>query len=616
MKTALIITIRMKSSRLPRKALLKIKGKTIFEHLIDRMKLAKRPDMVIVATSTHPDDAILAEIAEKSGVKYFRGSPEDKLARYVAASKKFGFDYMVDVTGDNPFSDTEYIDKIIEEYEKDNKSDFILVDGLPLGTAPIGLKMSTVEKICKIKTGSDTEAYGYYFLNTNLFNVKHLKAEKCVNRPDIRLTIDYQEDFELAKKIFEELGENKNTFALSRIIEIFNKKPELLEINQEAQKKYEENFVRIPKAQIKHEFKKYYKKSDLEGEIELRKIQIGNKILDSSSCLIIAEAGVNHNGDIKKAKRMIDIAKEAGADAIKFQTFKAEKMITKNAPKAKYQIRNTEKDSSQYEMLKKLELSKEEFKELYDYAKRKEILFLSTPFDFESVDFLESLGVSAFKISSADLTNLPLLEHVAKKRKPMIISTGMATFDEISEAIDAIKSTGNEEIVLLHCTTDYPAKFESLNLKVIPALEKTFKLHVGFSDHSPGIYAPLMAIAMGAILIEKHFTLDKNLDGPDHKASLNPDELKKLVKAVRLGEKALGDGIKKPLPEEEENKKIARKSIVANMDIPKGGLITRESIDFKRPGTGLAPKEYKKILNKKAKRNIKKDEMILQDDVE
>ena len=347
------------------------------------------------------------------------------------------------------------------------------------------------------------------------------------------------------------------------------------------------------------------------------KIRIGDKLIgDGEPCFIIAEAGVNHNGDIELAKRLIDVAKEAGADAIKFQTFKADNVVTKNAPKADYQIKNTNSYESQYEMIKKLELSEDEFRELHRYARKKGIIFLSTPFDFESADFLEELGVPAFKISSSDLTNLPFLEYIAEKGKPIILSTGMGTLGEIEEAINTIKNAGNEEIILLHCITSYPAKFENLNLRAIKTLKEAFKLPVGFSDHSLGIYAPIIAVALGAVVIEKHFTLDKNLPGPDHKASLDPQELKEMIKWIRLTEKALGDGIKRPTPEEEKIKKIVRKSIVAKVNIPEGTILTEEMIAFKRPGTGIPPKYYKEILGKKARRNIKVDEIISWGDIE
>lgn len=349
----------------------------------------------------------------------------------------------------------------------------------------------------------------------------------------------------------------------------------------------------------------------------MKTIKIGDRLVGNGEpCFIITEVGVNHNGDVELAKKLIDVAKDAGADAVKFQTFKAENVVTKNAPKADYQVKNTELNESQYDMIKKLELTEEEFKELYRYAKNKGIMFLSTPFDFESADFLEEMGVPAFKISSTDLTNLPFLEYVAEKGKSIILSTGMGTLGEIEEAVTTIRHAGNEDIVLLHCITSYPAKFESLNLRAIQTLRAEFKLPVGFSDHSLGIYAPIAAVALGAVVIEKHFTLDKNLPGPDHKASLNPEELKEMIKAIRLVESALGDGIKRLTSEEEEIKKVARRSIVAKVDIPKGNVITKEMITFKRPGIGLPPKHYREIIGKKARRNIKADELIYWWDVE
>jgi N-acetylneuraminate synthase/N,N'-diacetyllegionaminate synthase len=346
-------------------------------------------------------------------------------------------------------------------------------------------------------------------------------------------------------------------------------------------------------------------------------IKVGHKLIgDYQPCFIIAEAGVNHNGDIELAKRLIDVAKDVGVDAVKFQTFKVENLVTRDAPKVNYQIQNTKSNESQYDMLKSLELSEDDFKELYDYAKKKNIIFLSTPFDFESVDLLDELGVPAFKVSSADLTNLPLLEYIAEKGKPILLSTGMGCLGEIEEAIATIKNTGNDDIILLHCVTNYPAKFESLNLRAIQTLKEAFKLPVGFSDHSLGIYAPIAAVALGAVVIEKHFTLNKNLPGPDHKASLEPKELEEMVKAIRLIEKALGNGIKKPSIEEEKIKKVVRRSIVAKVNIPKGSVITKDMIAIKRPGMGLPPKYYREIIGKRARRDIKADELIYWWDIE
>ena len=325
---------------------------------------------------------------------------------------------------------------------------------------------------------------------------------------------------------------------------------------------------------------------------------------------IIAEAGVNHNGDIKLAKKLINVAKDAGADAVKFQTFKVEDVVTQNAEKAEYQKETTGAEESQFEMIKKLELTESDFKELADYAKKAGILFLSSPFDKESVDLLDELDVPAFKVASGEITNLPLLRYIAKKGKPIILSTGMSTLGEIEEALDVIRSEEVEDIILLHCVSNYPARVEDVNLRAMGTLKQAFKLPVGFSDHTLGITAPIAAVALGACVIEKHFTLDRNLPGPDHKASLEPDELKEMVKAIREVEKALGNGIKKPTKEEEKIKKVARRSIVAKVDISKGAIITEEMLDVKRPGTGIEPKYLKFIIGRKAKEDIKKDIII------
>jgi N-acetylneuraminate synthase/N,N'-diacetyllegionaminate synthase len=342
-------------------------------------------------------------------------------------------------------------------------------------------------------------------------------------------------------------------------------------------------------------------------------IRIGTKTIGyDQPCFIIAEAGVNHNGDLKTAKKLIDCAAEAGADAVKFQTFKAAKLVTKDAKKADYQQRCTG-SKTQYEMLKKLELSDQDFFLLSDYATKKGIIFLSTPFDCVSVDLLEKINVAAYKITSGDLTNYPFLEYVAVKKKPVILSTGMGTLSEVSDAISVLKNAGAEEIILLHCTTDYPAFFEEVNLRAIKTLECAFKLPTGFSDHTTGIIASVAAVAMGACLIEKHFTLDKASNGPDHKASLNPIELKELVSGIRNIEKAMGNGIKVPSENEEKIKIVARKSIVAKKNIKMGTIIDESMLDFKRPGIGLEPKYLQLLISKKTKIQIKKDTLLTWD---
>ena len=333
------------------------------------------------------------------------------------------------------------------------------------------------------------------------------------------------------------------------------------------------------------------------------------KIGERENCFIIAEAGINHNGDIKLAKKLVDVAKEAGADAVKFQTFKAENVVAENTAMASYQRRNIKRKETQQEMLKRMELDYKDFIRLKEYCDKKKIIFLSTPHSEDAIDFLEEL-VPAYKVGSGDLTNLPFLEKIAKKKKPVILSTGMATLSEVKEAVRTLKRAKNNKIILLHCTTNYPCPLEEVNLKAMLTLKKEFDLPVGYSDHTLGILVPVMAVAMGAQVLEKHFTLNKNLPGPDHKASLEPEELKEMIKTIREVEKALGDGIKKPTKSEEKIKKVVRKSIVAKVDIPKGTKITRDMLDIKRPGTGIEPKYLKRIIGRESKKNIKKDTLI------
>lgn len=330
--------------------------------------------------------------------------------------------------------------------------------------------------------------------------------------------------------------------------------------------------------------------------------------IDTSKVFIIAEAGVNHNGSLDLAYQLIDVAKDAGADAVKFQTFKAENVVSKLADKAEYQKKTTSSDKSQLEMIKKLEISFDDFVKLKKYCDKKEIMFLSTPFDHQSIDFLYDL-VNIYKIPSGEIINYHYLKHIAAKNKPIIMSTGMANLGEVEEAINTIREVNlKAEISLLHCTTNYPTPYKEVNLKAMQTLATAFKLPVGYSDHTLGIEVPVAAVAMGAKIIEKHFTLDKNLPGPDHKASLEPSELKEMIKAIRNIEMALGDGIKKPNKSEIEMMKVARRSLIVTRDIRGGEIIKESDITIKRPGTGILPKFKDIIIGMKLINDIRQDE--------
>lgn len=329
--------------------------------------------------------------------------------------------------------------------------------------------------------------------------------------------------------------------------------------------------------------------------------------------LIIAEAGVNHNGSIQLAKQLIDCAVDSGADFVKFQTFKAENMVSKKAAKAEYQKTSSPIAETQYEMLKRLELSKEDLVKLFEYANSRRIGFLSTAFDEESLDFLDNLGVEMHKIPSGEITNLPYLKGIASKRKATIVSTGMATIEEIDSALDVLLQHGLrlEEIIILHCTTEYPAPFAEVNLKAMQEIRKRFGVRVGYSDHTQGIAVPIAAVALGAMCIEKHFTIDRNLPGPDHRASLEPSELKEMVNSIRHVELAmLGNGVKAPTPSELKNRDVARKSIHLKIDLPAGHILAPQDLIMMRPGTGISPMNMFSVVGKRLKSELPAETML------
>jgi N,N'-diacetyllegionaminate synthase len=327
---------------------------------------------------------------------------------------------------------------------------------------------------------------------------------------------------------------------------------------------------------------------------------------------IIAEAGVNHNGSIDLAKKLIDVASNVGADAVKFQTFKAENLATKNAQKAPYQKETTNIEQSQFDMLKKLEFNIEIHKDLISYCGNKKIIFLSSPFDHESIDLLNNLGLEIFKIPSGEITNLPYLRHIGKLNKKIILSTGMSNMDEVKNALDVLCKSGTKKknISVLHANTDYPTPMEDVNLRAMITIGKELDVNFGYSDHTLGIEVDIAAVAMGASCIEKHFTLDRNMEGPDHKASLEPEQLREMVKAIRNIELALGNGIKKISKSEMKNIKIVRKSIVAKNKIKKGEILGEKNITVKRPGEGISPMKWDDVVGTKATRDYNEDELI------
>ena len=329
-----------------------------------------------------------------------------------------------------------------------------------------------------------------------------------------------------------------------------------------------------------------------------------------SKVFVIAEAGVNHNGNIEIAKRLVDAAVWSKADAVKFQTFKAEKIASKNAPKARYQYETAIQSETQYEMLKRLELTEDMHRELIKYCREKGIIFLSSPFDMDSIDLLARLGLEIIKIPSGEITNLPYLRAVAQQKKQVILSTGMSDLQEVKEAVQILNQYGTNNITILHCNTQYPTPMDDVNLKAMVKMGEELKLPYGYSDHTLGIEIPVAATALGATVIEKHFTLDKAMKGPDHKVSLEPMEFRMMVQMIRNVENALGDGLKKVTQSEKNNVMIGRKSIVAARSIKKGDYFTPENITIKRPGKGISPMEWDTVIGKISNRDYEEDEII------
>jgi N-acetylneuraminate synthase/N,N'-diacetyllegionaminate synthase len=336
--------------------------------------------------------------------------------------------------------------------------------------------------------------------------------------------------------------------------------------------------------------------------MENKKIKLGNRYVgDGEPCFIIAEIGSNHDGKLEQAKQLIDVAVEAGADAIKFQIFSTERLLVK-----------TDVD---FELIKNIEFKREWVSELFDYCKTKGIIFLATPFDNNAVDILDK-HIDAFKIASGDLTYFSFLEYITKKQKPLIVSTGKSNLKEVRETIDFLKNQGAKDIAILHCVATYPADIEEMNLKVIPFMKKEFELPIGLSDHSASLFIPALAVALGANIIEKHFTIDKSLSGPDHAYALNPNELKNMIAKIRITEKALGSGIKEPSEKEKKNLLTGRRGIYSNISIKKGTIITEEMISCVRPQKGLSAKDHKEILGKRAKRNIQQFKPLTKEDID
>lgn len=600
-KVFAIILARGGSKGIPRKNIKHLAGEPLISYSINQAKESKYIDKIIVST----DDKEIAEISKQ----------------YCAEIQIRPEEFSQDNTP--PISSLQYVIKTLEE-----KGELVNIVVLLQPTHPFRKSKTIDEAIEKINQGSDscTSVSPLGIHPCCFLKIENNKAHFLNQDPHIlRQNID---QYRVDGTVY---AYKKDTLMRLKTIPWDNYNNSVIKINSEESFDIDEpidfeiaDFL-MKKIQNNNLFKSAFKSNKMiEFQIKEENSQLVQKIIgENQPCFIIAEAGVNHNGSLETAKRLVDAAKEAGADAIKFQTFKSEDLVTKQVPQADYQQKNTGKTESQFEMLKRLELSNESFKEIKNYCDEKDIIFMSTPHTEDAVDFLDDL-VPVFKVGSGDLTNLPLLEKIARKQKPIILGTGMSTLDEVKEAIKAIKSQRNNQIVALHCTTNYPCPLEEVNLKAMQTMQKKLDCLVGYSDHTLGLKASQIARNLGAVVIEKHFTLDKNSYGPDHKASLEPYELKNLVEILRKDnlfeinpsvELILGSSEKKPTNNELKIMRIVRKSIIANKYIPKGKKIEKEDLVIKRPGTGILPKKINEVVGKIAKRDIKKDELIYWEDI-
>jgi N-acetylneuraminate synthase len=573
-KVIAIIPARGGSKGIPKKNIKLVAGKPLIAYTIECSKRSKYIDQIFVST----DNEKIAEVSKEYGAKVIERPKElagdtsqtiDAIKHAVHSLPNLqDNDILLVLQPTAPLRTTEYIDLCVEKMAKTDCQ-----------------SVTTVSK-------NEHNPYTLVYLEGD-------KTEFCLGKPKItnrqEILNIYRIDSVVHGITKEALMNETNYIVCDDNRAIVISEENKLDIDNMRDLKLAEEIIK--------------------GRIKMKKIKIGSNIIGKDEpCFIIAEAGCNHNGDMKLAKMIIDEAVEAKVDAIKFQTFLTEKLVTKETPKAEYQKTSNADTESYFDMLKQLEISETDWIELKNYCDKKGILFLSTPHsDKWSVDLLEKLGVAAYKVGSGDLTNLPFLEYMAKLGKPIILSAGMANMEETIDAVNTVKRAGNDDIIILQCTTSYPCELKDVNLKAMTTIKQETGMLVGYSDHTLGSDASVSAVARGAVVIEKHFTLDKNMPGPDHKASATPDELKELVQRIRNVEKLLGTSQKKPTAGELEIMKIARKSIIANRDIKQGETITDDMLIIKRPGIGLAPKNLPELLGKKAAIDIKQETLVKKD---
>lgn len=634
MKIATLLAVRTVSKRLPHKVMRQIAGKTVFEHTVERLQRAKRPSEVIVCTSDSPVDDIVAEMAESRGWPCFRGSTDDVLCRFYMAAKEYGVDLVVRAQGDNMFVCPEHIDLMLDKHIEAG-ADWSVVDGLPWGMKSETISFSAIERAyIHAEDTSMSEYMTWYFDQPQYFKILRIEAEKQYHRPNYRVTMDTPEDLTLVRGLCERFDKSPAEITTAEIIELLDSCPELAAINSRVPDRSRDKVIRarvntrildVPRttnirvmdaSDIRMSSGANMARMENLGLELLPAVQINDDkwIGDEQPAFIVAEIGQNHNGSLDIAKQLVDVAAMHQVDAIKSCKRDLHCELTHDAWDRPYEGPQSFGDTYGKHR-EALELSPEQHMELFEYCKAKGLEYFVSACDLPSVDVMEHIGVNFYKVASRDLTNLPLLNHMAKTGKPIILATGMASEADIADAMITVRKYHNK-IVVMQCTSEYPTPYEDCNILAMNTLRRKFNVLTGLSDHTIGIMTTPVAVALGACMIEKHLTLARYMKGTDHACSLEPDGLKRVVRDIRNVERALGNGVIHMIDGAKSAQAKLARSIVSKTAIPEGTTLTEEMLCMKSPGTGLKWREGDLIIGKRAFRDIPADVTLRLEDFE
>ncbi|HXK37068.1 MAG TPA: N-acetylneuraminate synthase family protein [Candidatus Paceibacterota bacterium] len=603
-KKGLFIMCRMSSARFPKKALARVAGQTVLEHVIDRAKMTPDIDVLAVCTSVEEQDNVIESIAKARGVKVFRGSLDDFLGRLLGAANSFGVDVFAVWTADNLFCEPAFVSQGLRQMTQERLDFLDLPDELIPGSASYCISTAALRSLSKIIPTRNTEPFPTLFKEYGSFTIGDLRVkDKVYHYPNVRVTLDYPEDLDFIRTISHELKMKPAAISLYDIVKLVKKKPDIAQINLFRNKDWA----------VKQARQRTLIREPSSGTI--REMHIGGRAVgDGHPAYIIAEIGLNHQGDVNLAKKLIDHAVAAGADCVKFQK-RSLKHVYRSDILASM---SKEEHGSNYILhhVKRTELSENQMRRLHRYTVSQGVDFLCTPWDEKSLKFLATLHLPAYKIGSPDMTNIRLIRRVAKLKKPLIISTGMSFLSEIERLMTYLDEM-DVDYALLHCNSTYPAPYHDLNLNFIRTLQGKCGRVIGYSGHEAGISACIAAVTFGAKIIEKHITLDRNLPGPDHRASLEPEQFASLVREIRATEAALGDGARYPTRGEYLNRQFLSKSIVASRDLPKGTIIRAADMEVRGPGKGTSPLKIDTFIGRRIlNRDIKRHDYIFDSDID